>query len=195
MNYKVLIFFLLLCTCAKSQTKLMSYKSSTEINETTLSGNPAYSFELESYEKGLISLEEFKGKVVILNFWHLRCGSCWVEISSLNKLLSKYKDDLVIISITQDNIEDLNKALTPVEKGYEIKDEKFNAKYINYVIIPEAQQLIEKYKVSYYPMNFVIDQQGVIVKALPFMRNWSDEINGFVDNAFLEEEVVKLLKK
>lgn len=194
MNCKVLIFFLLICTCAKSQVNHTSYNSLTEMNETTLAGNPAYSFELESYEKGLISLEEFKGKVVILNFWHLRCGSCWAEIPSLNMLVSKYKDDLVIISITHDNIEDLNKALIPVEEGYKIKNENLSAEYINYVIIPEAQHLIEKYKVSYYPINFIIDQEGVIVKALRFVRTWSNETNSFVDNQVLDDQISALIK-
>lgn len=194
MNYRVLIFFLLIYTTAKSQVNYKSYDSLTEMNETTLAGNPAYSFELESFEKGLISLDEFKGKVVILNFWHLRCGSCWAEIPSLNMLVKKYKDDLVIISITRDNIEDLNKALIPVEEGYKIKNENLSVKYINYVIIPEAQDLIEKYKVSYYPINFIIDQEGVLVKSLRFVRTWSNDTNSFEDNQFLDDQISALLK-
>lgn len=194
MNYRVLIFFLLIYTTAKSQVNYKSYDSLTEMNETTLAGNPAYSFELESFEKGLISLDEFKGKVVILNFWHLRCGSCWAEIPSLNMLVNKYKDDLVIISITRDNIEDLNKALISVEEGYKIKNENLSVKYINYVIIPEAQDLIEKYKVSYYPINFIIDQEGVLVKSLRFVRTWSNDTNSFEDNQFLDDQISALLK-
>src|SRR6516225_11184893 len=52
-----------------------------------------------------LSLEVYKGKVVLLNFWATWCGPCRAEIPDLIELQSKYKDKLTIIALATDEDE------------------------------------------------------------------------------------------
>src|SRR5690242_9079490 len=61
--------------------------------------DPAPSFEMKDLEGKPISLEEAKGKIVLLNFWATWCGPCRAEVPDLIELQEKYKDNLEIIAL------------------------------------------------------------------------------------------------
>src|SRR5580692_11487127 len=50
-----------------------------------------------------LSLEAYKGKVVLLNFWATWCGPCRAEIPSLIRIQEAYKDRLQIIGMDVDD--------------------------------------------------------------------------------------------
>jgi thiol-disulfide isomerase/thioredoxin len=52
---------------------------------------PAPGFQLQSMGGPAVSLDQFKGKVVMINFWASWCGPCRTEMPILEKLQSKYK--------------------------------------------------------------------------------------------------------
>ncbi len=52
-----------------------------------------------------ISLEDYKGKVVLLNFTATWCGPCWETYVPMDDLQKQYQEDLVIISFHMDNME------------------------------------------------------------------------------------------
>jgi thiol-disulfide isomerase/thioredoxin len=52
---------------------------------------PAPKFQLQSMAGQAVSLEQFKGKVVMINFWASWCGPCRTEMPILEKLQAKYK--------------------------------------------------------------------------------------------------------
>lgn len=62
---------------------------------------PAIPFSLESFVDGKkVSLEDFKGKVVMLDFWYPSCGPCLLAMPYMQQLWSKYKDSgLVFLGI------------------------------------------------------------------------------------------------
>lgn len=53
-----------------------------------------------------ISLNDYKGKVVLLNFTATWCGPCWETYTPMNQLQERYKEDLVIISFHMDEMKD-----------------------------------------------------------------------------------------
>src|SRR6185503_18734703 len=55
-------------------------------------GSQAAEFELADVSGKKVRLSDFKGKVVVLDFWATWCGPCRVEIPDFVKLQSKYKD-------------------------------------------------------------------------------------------------------
>ena len=58
-------------------------------------------FTLRTVQGDLFNLSDYKGKVVLLNFWGTWCGPCRREIPDFNKLHDKYqKDGLEIVGIT-----------------------------------------------------------------------------------------------
>lgn len=53
-----------------------------------------------NYPRKTIKLSDFKGKMVILNFWATWCGACIAELPELDSLQKKFRDDIVILSVT-----------------------------------------------------------------------------------------------
>ncbi|HYP16122.1 MAG TPA: TlpA disulfide reductase family protein, partial [Opitutus sp.] len=63
---------------------------------------PAPSWKLKDVNGNVVSSEQFKGKVVVVDFWATWCGPCRVEIPGYVALQKKYADDLVVIGMSLD---------------------------------------------------------------------------------------------
>lgn len=72
-----------------------------EINKRTDDGSRAPLFELPDVDGNLVSLKDFRGKLVLLDFWASWCGPCKLEVPFLKEAHEKYKD-LVVISLSSD---------------------------------------------------------------------------------------------
>jgi len=109
-----------------------------------------------------ISTASLKGKVVIINFWATWCPPCRAEIPDLVKLQEKYKDQLQIIGVSQDEAPPATVA-------------KFAADHqMNYPIVmstPEIEQLFTS--IHALPTSFVIDRDGRIAQRHVGMLNAS----------------------
>lgn len=63
----------------------------------------ATNFSLQDLEGNTVSLEEYRGKIVIVNFWASWCSVCRSEKPSLEKLQAEYgKDNVVVLAIASD---------------------------------------------------------------------------------------------
>lgn len=108
-------------------------------------------FEANLLNGKKISSKEYKGKVIVLNFWFTGCGPCKQEIPELNELVKKYKNkNVVFLACALDDD-------TQLLKKY-LKQNPFN-----YEIIPDARKIVEKYKVSIYPTHIIVNKDGEIV--------------------------------
>jgi len=65
--------------------------------------DPAPEFKLSTLEEKALSLADYKGKVVLLNFWATWCGPCRAEVPDLVELQKKYADQLQIIGLVVDD--------------------------------------------------------------------------------------------
>jgi peroxiredoxin len=119
-------------------------------------------FTLADLNGNQVSLNDYKGKVVLLNFWGTWCGPCRREIPDFVKLTNKYKTDgLEIVGIT-------------LTSGSAENIQKFADKWkINYTLLTdiegnETQAVTAFYgKVTGKPINgipttFIIDRDGYI---------------------------------
>ena len=106
-------------------------------------------FILKDLNKEKISFEDFKGKVVYINFWFTACPPCREEIPDLNRLKERYGDKVEFIAITFDHPKKVQKF---------IAKKKFNFLHLAY-----AQSFI-KYKMGIkgFPTNMIIDEEGII---------------------------------
>ena len=62
-------------------------------------------FELPTLAGGKVKLSQYRGKVVFINFWATWCGTCEVEMPSMEKLYRKFKDqgfEMLTISVDKD---------------------------------------------------------------------------------------------
>ena len=118
----------------------------------TAAAKPATPFSLESFINGKpVSLSDFKGKVVLLDFWYPNCGPCRGSFPLLERLYARHKaDGLVYLGIN--GLEDQDPQVMPLWKslGLSFTPLKTTEKWAD-----------EVYGVSAYPTTFFIgaDQQ------------------------------------
>lgn len=115
----------------------------------------ASEFELQPIEGGeAVSLADFRGKVVLINFWASWCGPCEDEIPILIQANRQFADDVVLIGI--DTLDDKDDALAMMRD--------FG---INYLVLDDngsgAQSVAVEYGIVGVPESFVIDAEGRMV--------------------------------
>jgi thiol-disulfide isomerase/thioredoxin len=68
-----------------------------------------------------VKLSNFKGKVILLNFWATWCGPCRAEIPSLVQLQQQYGKDLVVLGVSVDDpVEKLKPYATEMKMNYPV---------------------------------------------------------------------------
>lgn len=115
--------------------------------------DPAPDFKVNDLTGKEISLEKYKGKVVLLNFWATWCGPCRAELPGLIELQTVYSDRMQIIGMTVD-VEDENDLRAVA------KDEG-----INYpVVVAPLQTRMAYGGITALPTVFIINTQGKVVQ-------------------------------
>jgi len=113
-------------------------------------GTPAPEIKALGFDKKEIRLSDFKGKVVVLNFWATWCGPCVRELPHWQKAVDNYKDqrDVVFLAVS---IDESRPAVRPfLEKnGY-----SFSVAY--------DQDGAQSLQIPGVPTTLIIDRQGVI---------------------------------
>jgi peroxiredoxin len=110
---------------------------------------PAPGFDLKDINGSACSLADFKGKIVVLNFWFTQCGGCIAEMPDLNALKKSYAGkNVVFLAVTFDD---------------DTKVKAFLAKkQFDYTIIPDAAKLCKDYDINGYPTSMIIDKTGIV---------------------------------
>ena len=109
-----------------------------------------------------VKLSELRGKVVVLNFWFIKCAPCVMEMPDLNEVVSMYdSNDVVFIGITFDS--------------KELVEQFLQTKAFEYIITPNANDVVSIYGVQSFPTNMVINQQGqIVLKEIGYRTNIKD---------------------
>lgn len=116
-------------------------------------GKPALDFQVTDLKGEALSLEEYRGQVVLLDFWATWCPPCIAEIPKIKKTYEKYKDQkFQIIGIS------LDRSMKPLE-AYLEKEELGWLQYWD-----KSREVSTMYKVQGIPATFLIDGEGVIRK-------------------------------
>jgi len=115
---------------------------------------PAPEWKLKDVDGHEVSSAQFKGKVVVLDFWATWCGPCRLEIPGYVEMQKKYgADGLVVIGVSVDQ----DKAASETVKS-------FVAKFgINYQIVMASEDVVTAFGgVDAIPTTFIIDRAGKI---------------------------------
>ncbi len=113
-------------------------------------GSPAPDFALKDLEGREVTLSQFRGKVVILDFWATWCGPCRMSMPILEKLQQNHPDTLKLLAI--------NLGETPEEVREFLSQQKFHAT----VLFDSDSRIGSIYQSSSIPMQVVIDKKGII---------------------------------
>jgi thiol-disulfide isomerase/thioredoxin len=114
-------------------------------------GHAKFDFVLKNEYNVPVKMADFKGKVVLLNFWATWCGPCKMEIPSFVELYSKYKDKgFVVVGVS---VDDSPEQLQAFMKEYRM----------NYPVLQMRPEVEDAYGPFYgYPTSFFIARDGSI---------------------------------
>lgn len=108
-------------------------------------------FTLKSLEGSNLRLEEYRGQVVLINFWASWCGPCRQEMPLLDRLHQRYVDTgFAVLGI---NVEG---EVAPAQELIDKVPVTFP------VLIDEGQLVSELYRLEAMPSTVVVDRDGVV---------------------------------
>lgn len=117
-------------------------------------GSPAPAFTLNDIDGNPVSLSDFSGKVVYLDFWASWCGPCMREVPYAKELKKEFEgvDDLVFLYISVDD--------DPGAWRRTVEAQNIQGVHLN---VPGMRaEVAESYNVKGVPSFFIIDREGVI---------------------------------
>lgn len=144
-------------------------KNNSKVETGINVGQKAINFTLVNSEGKEVSLSDYEGKKVLLNFWASWCPPCRMEMPEFEEF-AKENPDIVILGVnvdTQNQKEASEKAVA--ELG------------VTYPIVYADGQVASAYQVSSIPMNLFLDENGII----------QQKIIGSIPKTVLEEEFSK----
>ncbi len=142
---------------------LFSVSATAQVKE----GENAPNFTLKNLDGKEISLNQFRGKHVLINFWATWCGPCKIEMPSLEALYERFKDrNFVLLAISNDMF------------GANIVKPFVKAHNINFpVLLDQRLKVSNAFGVVSLPTTFMIDPQGKIIGALFGAEDWATPSN------------------
>jgi thiol-disulfide isomerase/thioredoxin len=132
-----------------------------------LVGKPAPLFSLEEMNGKKISLESYRGKAVLVNFWATWCGPCKIETPWLVELRDKYESQGFEILGVDTEGDDLKKS----DVAGWAKDKGEIAKFVEqekmpYPVLVDGDSISEPYGgLDALPTSFFVDRNGNVVAA------------------------------
>ena len=114
-------------------------------------GNRARDFTLKSLDGEELSLSDFRGDVVLINFWATWCGPCRAEIPDFEQVYGKHKDKgFMILGLNQ---QESPGVIEPFA-------EELGMTYP--VLLDEQGQVMSEYRILGLPTSVLVDRDGVI---------------------------------
>jgi peroxiredoxin len=139
-----------------------------------LRGKPAPAFSLTDLDGKKVTLAQFKGHPVVINFWATWCGPCQLEMPWFEAVGGKYKPQgLVILGLSQDEGTAKEKIAAAAKKLG-----------VSYPILMPDESVAHAYGgVDYLPETFYVDAKGRVV----------DQTAGAATQAQIEADVQKTI--
>ena len=118
-------------------------------------------------EKNTITIKT--DKLTLIDFWEVWCGWCIKAFPEVERIKSKYENDLNVIGIVSQDIENARKLV--------------NKKETTFLNLIGNKQLNQTFSVNSWPRYFLVDKNGII----------QEEYFGFSDQ--IEKDIKRLIEK
>ncbi len=139
-----------------------------------LRGKPAPAFTLTDLDGKKVTLAQFKGHPVVINFWATWCGPCQLEMPWFEAINGKYKPQgLVVLGLSQDDGTAKEKIASVAKKLG-----------VSYAILLPDETVAKAYGgVDFLPETFYVDAKGRVV----------DQTAGAATKDQIEADVLKTI--
>ena len=118
--------------------------------------------KLSNFEGKVISLKQFEGKTIFINFWATWCKPCVKEMPSIKEAQNILKNEEVIFLMASS------------ESAAQIEEFKKNHEYsFDYVRIENSEEM----NVQTLPVTFIFNSKGNLVFSEAGLRKWDDKNN------------------
>jgi len=136
---------------------------------------PAH-LELKDMNGKKVRLKDYRGKVVLLNFWATWCGPCVDEMPFLEKLHLHFKDaDFILLAVS------LREKKETVKKF--IDENKLTFK----ILLDPQGKTMGSFGIWSIPATFIVDKKGALVGKAIGPRNWTGkEVKGLLTSLMKE---------
>jgi cytochrome c biogenesis protein CcmG/thiol:disulfide interchange protein DsbE len=132
----------------------------------------APAFSLADASGASVSLSDYKGRVVLLNFWATWCHGCKTEIPWYVEFQEKYKSrGFIALGASMD------------DGGWKVVKPFVKVKKLNYPVVIANDGLAKQYELRGMPLSVLIDRKGRI----------AESHSGVVDRSSWEMEIQRLL--
>jgi thiol-disulfide isomerase/thioredoxin len=138
-----------------------------------LRGKQAPGFTLKTLDGKTVSLSDYKGKAVLVNFWATWCGPCKLEMPWLIDLQKKYAaQGFTVLGISEDDGPAKNIADFAAKMG------------VNYPVLIANDQVSKAYGgIDYLPTSYYVGRDGKVVR----------EVGGIISQNEIEADIQKIL--
>ncbi len=135
-----------------------------------VAGDTAPAFTIQADNGHTVTVPDFGGKLLVLNFWATWCPPCVEETPSLSEFAAQYASrGVVVLGISVDKD----------QKAYQAFLHRFNPAFLT----ARDSQIHQDYGTFMYPETYFIDATGKVLKKLPEPADWSNpQLTGWVDS-------------
>lgn len=160
-KFPLIAFLLILLTTACTVAVTSAGETGTGV------GSRAPAFELESLSGGMLGLDDFRGEVILINFWATWCGPCRLEMPAIQQ---RYEDtDLVVLAVNFDE---------PRDQVQDYIDELS----LSFPVLLDPGGAIQLlYQIRGYPTTYFVDEEGIIqIVHIGFMAD--EQLDGYMSD-------------
>ncbi|MBI4946499.1 MAG: TlpA family protein disulfide reductase [Bacteroidetes bacterium] len=147
------------CKAGENRRSAENLKKKFSVMNT---GNPAPTLPFQDMDGKTISLSDFKGKYVYLNFWTTWCSSCTQEMMMIPELKKIYGNKIAFVSISVDKKPESMKNF--LKKNSKLDHDKNGAGW-KFLYCDNYKKAKEEFNVLTVPTYFLIDPKGNILQS------------------------------
>jgi len=149
-------------------------------DDTAYIGKSAYDFSLPDTSGKMVSMKDFKGKVILIDVWATWCGPCKGEMPYLKTIEEEYRDnkEIVFVAISLDKAKDKEKWVRYIQKenlpGVHLLDDV-------------GMAFGRKYKVNAIPRYLLIDRNGKWIEVRCPNPSSTEELKSYIEDALHQD--------